>query len=90
LQDEFKRGDYGGMLGTALVGAHRAYTYEPRRLTRDLPEWLPGMQKSAGVREAEDMRQTKKDRFERAQAQRSERGRPPTIEEQLRAGGYIK
>jgi hypothetical protein len=90
LQDEFKRGDYGGMLGTALVGAHRAYTYEPRRLTRDLPEWLPGMQKSAGVREAETMRARRKELFERREQRREERGKPPTIEERLRAGGLIK
>jgi len=90
MKDEFQRGDYGAIVGTALLGGHRAYTYEPRRFTRALPESLPGMQKSAGVREAEAMQQERREKFQRREERRRERGKPPSIEDRLRSSGYIR
>ena len=47
---------------------------EPRRLTRYLPEWMPGMERSREVRAAEREQAHRRERRERALERRSERG----------------
>jgi hypothetical protein len=89
LPVEFAKGDYSGMLATALLGEHNALTYQPRRLMRDLPESLPFMKKSALVKRAEEMQAAKRRSLERADERRSLKPRS-TIEDKLRAAGYIK
>ena len=88
LPQEYERGDYAGMLATILLGEHNALTYQPRRLAKDLPEWLPLMQRSEAVRIAEDLQALKKQRQETAAEKRAQKPRS-TIEDKLRAGGYI-
>ena len=71
------------------AGAINALTYQPRRLMRDLPEWLPLMQRSPLVQEAERMQAEKRARTEKAAEHRAEKPRS-TIEDKLRAAGYLK
>ena len=47
---------------------------EPRRLTRYLPEWMPGLERSREVRAAEREQAHRRERRERALERRSERG----------------
>ena len=70
------------MLATALLGEHTALSYEPRRLMRDLPESLPGMQRAPMVREAEEMQRQRQQRREQFQHRR-ETHPPKTIEQRL-------
>jgi hypothetical protein len=44
------------LLTTAALAEHSALKYEPRRLMKWLPDWMPGMQKSNIVSEAEQLR----------------------------------
>jgi hypothetical protein len=89
LPEEFRKGNYAGLIGAVTLGAHRAYNYEPKRFTRHIPEWLPGMSKSAGIKEAEqewaDRRERKADREERRRENPRE-----SIEDVLRESGLIK
>jgi len=89
LPEEFKKGDYTGMLATAMLGEHNTLSYQPRRLMRDVPEWLPLMERSPLVQRAEAMQAEKRARTEKADARRAEKPRS-TIEDKLRQAGYLK
>ena len=56
------------ILTAAAFGTHSALKYEPRRLGKWLPEWMPGMQKSEIVKEAEDLQARLRQRQEKGQA----------------------
>lgn len=45
------------LLTTAAISEHSALKYEPRRLMKWLPEWMPGMQKSQTVAQAEELQE---------------------------------
>jgi hypothetical protein len=87
LPEEWAKRDYAGVLATAFLGEHRALTYQPRRLMRDLPEWLPGMSKSPLVQRAEEMQAEKRRKVEQAEQHRKPHS---SIEDKLRAAGYLK
>jgi hypothetical protein len=88
LQDEFRKGNYADMLGTILLGEHRAVSYAPRRLMRDVPEWLPGMGKSELVEQAEQEQARRKQRHEQLVERRQAHPRTG-IEERLRRRGLL-
>jgi hypothetical protein len=90
MKDEFQRGDYAGIVATAMLGAHTAYDYRPRGIFKGLPEWFPGMGKSEGVRRGEDNQRRRKALRERQQERREQRPRRPTFEERLRQEGVIR
>jgi hypothetical protein len=46
------------ILTSAALAEHSALKYEPRRLMQWLPDWMPGLEKSKLVKEAEEL-QTK-------------------------------
>lgn len=56
------------MLTEAAIAEHSALKYEPRRLMKYLPEWMPFMQKSEIVRNAETLRAITDAKIEKAQA----------------------
>lgn len=55
------------LLTTAALSEHAALKYEPRRLMKWLPEWMPGMQKSQLVAQAEAIRARVEARQEKSQ-----------------------
>lgn len=76
----------GNLLMTLGLGEHTALNYEPRRLPKYLPEWMPGMKKSKLVKDAELLRQA----FQQMRDIRELRRdiRPPlSIEERLNTFG---
>jgi hypothetical protein len=79
--------------GSLLVGSHEAYTYDPHRMGKFLPEWLPGLQKSKNFKMAELIREQLKLRALKGEEKRDLRksafGRTAT-ERALRAAGVIK
>jgi hypothetical protein len=87
---EAYKGNYGAMMGALVLGEHNALNYEPTRWTKQLPGWLPGLQKAPAVQEAETMRQRKDDLRDRREERQQTRGKPPTIEDRLRASGAIR
>lgn len=89
LPQEYAKGDYSGMLATALLGEHNALNYPSKRWASSLPESLPGMRKSPLVEEAERLQAEKRTRMERSQERRSQRPRS-TIEDKLRGAGYMR
>lgn len=54
------------LLTIAAVAEHSAIKYEPRRLMQWLPEWMPGLQKSELVKEAEQLRSKVKEKSEKS------------------------
>src|SRR5262249_48269312 len=72
---------------SAIVAEHSALSSEPRRLMRDLPEWLPGMSRAPIVREAEAEQARRRARSEHSQARRAEHPRK-TVEDVVRGRGY--
>jgi hypothetical protein len=56
------------ILAAAAFGTHSALKYEPRRLGKWLPEWLPGMQRSEIVSRAEQMQEALQRKTMKAQA----------------------
>jgi len=55
------------ILTEATMAEHSALKYEPRRLMKYLPEWMPFLQKSDIVRNAETLRAIREAKVERAQ-----------------------
>ena len=51
-----------------MLAEHSALKYEPRRLMKWLPEWMPALQKSDLLKEAETLQQTIKERQEKGEA----------------------
>lgn len=58
----------GKILANFAFGTHSALKYEPRRVMKYMPDWLPGMQKSQIVEEAERLRTKVETRKEKTRA----------------------
>jgi hypothetical protein len=61
------------MLTTIAVSEHSALKYEPRRLMKWLPDWMPGMQKGELVKQAEALQEMMRRKREKSQATYEER-----------------
>ena len=85
-------GDLIKILGSVMIGSHEAYKYDPHRLGKYLPEFLPGMKKSRDFKLAELIRERFKQQSEKSQVKKEMResvyGKP--MERALRASGVIK
>jgi hypothetical protein len=71
------------ILSSAAFATHSALKYQPHRLMQWLPEWMPGLEKSAIVRRAEGLQAKIEAKTEKARATYEARhGIGPTLERQ--------